>query len=117
MHACLQAIRANLGWIDSNQQSTFHILDLQIHHELPTSKASPDEFDKVWERLGDDNFKHLQLDDICVLFGPRSSSVEAVREWAATHGAINVTPTRYFFSFQLYSNATNDPPVVAQTRR
>lgn len=58
------------------------------------SRAMQADFDVGWARrgLGGD---YLSLQEVCELFGPHSSSVFAVHQWAALHGATRVTETRF----------------------
>ena len=56
------------------------------------SRASQADFDFAWSaRLGR---PHLSLEEVCASFGPATSSVTAVRQWAALHGATRVEATR-----------------------
>jgi hypothetical protein len=58
------------------------------------SRASQADFDAGWARRGFGR-DHLSLQEVCELFGPHSSSVVAVHQWAALHGATRVVETRF----------------------
>ena len=58
------------------------------------SRAMQADFDMGWARRGFGR-DHLSLQEVCELFGPHSSSVVAVHQWAALHGATRVAETRF----------------------
>ena len=58
-----------------------------------TSKATQAAFEAEFSTTST-GAERLALEDVCAKFGPRASSVSAVQEWAAAHGASMVSATR-----------------------